>query len=924
MWKERVCFIFFLYVSFLQLKGQSYSELEYQTLDIKDGLSHSSINALHKDKTGFVWIGTTTGLCRFDGIEIKQYKELDSHLVNTINEDINGNLYVGTDKGLYEIRPLINEVEKKEFEDADISFINTIVATVDNHLLIGTDKGLFYIRSNSAERILIDNNILSLYNKVNLIIRDNQPDCYWIATSKGLVLFHLQTREVTLFDEQTNPIYGKNILALNKIGNNVFIGTENQGLFKLDINSRNCIPFAKFNSKYIKDIKNIGQDTLCIATNGNGIEFVSVLNEKVIDEVKTNNSSYSIPSNTINCLLIEDGQLFLGTPANGLSYSISNKKMFGIYSLLPQFNTKGMRVRSFWIGKHFKLIGTRNGFYYVNEKEKEIRKYTKQNSGLESDIILFIHPFGDDSLIGTFGGGLSKFTNKNKQISFLKEHPFFKTNTFSGCVIDEKGNYWISTSKGVCVYNTSTDTYQVFTVSNSALSNDDVISIMQDSKNRIWLGTNDLITVYDPERNLFDSNFLPAEIREQLIRTVCIYEDHDKNIWFSNKNGIIIANEFFTDFKQYRTGFFENNTVTGIIEHNGEFWLSSTKGLCLKTKDEIKVFTLYDGLPGYVFNSKSNIYEDNTLWWGNEEGLVYYSGSNERMPIGKSPVITDLWVDNVQLAIDDEKFEYTNDSLVRIKLPQDSRQIKFSFSSLVYAAPKTQSYEYCVEDIEKNKANKEWKGMSGYNSFILSDLSPGKYLIKVRNNSFPEQILKINLIIYKPQYRILLNVLIVLFMGGLIYSLYSYSLLRKKYKLVKLNQVFSKKDDKYQKSRLEESKVLTLKNALLLLIENEKIYLNPEIKLSDIAKRLNCSAVDLSQLLNLHLNTNFSDFINEYRINEFLKRIQNNDLSKYTLVTLSEKCGFSSQSSFFRAFKRIKGKSPMQYIKDENLNTIDK
>lgn len=347
----------------------------------------------------------------------------------------------------------------------------------------------------------------------------------------------MKTREITLFNEQSNPTYGRNILALNKIGNSVFVGTENQGLFKLDTDSKNCTPFAKFNSKYIKDIKNIGQDTLCIATNGNGIEFISILNERVIYEVKTNNSPYSIPSNTVNCLLIEDSQLFLGIPANGISFSVSNKETFKVYSLLPQFDTKGMRVRSFWIGNDFKLIGTRNGFYYVNEKEKTIKRYTKQDSGLESDIILFIHPFGNDFLIGTFGGGLSKFSSSSKQISFFKEDSFFKTNTFSGCVMDQKGNYWITTSKGVCVYNNSTNSYQVFTVSNSALSNNDIISIMRDSKNRIWLGTNDLITVYDPERNLFDSNFLPTEIEEQLTRTVCFYEDSDKNIWFSNKNG---------------------------------------------------------------------------------------------------------------------------------------------------------------------------------------------------------------------------------------------------------------------------------------------------------------------------------------------------------------------------------------------------
>ncbi|MCB6462725.1 helix-turn-helix domain-containing protein, partial [Phocaeicola dorei] len=59
--------------------------------------------------------------------------------------------------------------------------------------------------------------------------------------------------------------------------------------------------------------------------------------------------------------------------------------------------------------------------------------------------------------------------------------------------------------------------------------------------------------------------------------------------------------------------------------------------------------------------------------------------------------------------------------------------------------------------------------------------------------------------------------------------------------------------------------------------------------------------------------------LNKYRIDEFIKRIQDKSASRYTLVSLSEQCGFSSRTSFFRSFKKFKGMSPAEYIKEHGI-----
>ena len=97
------------------------------------------------------------------------------------------------------------------------------------------------------------------------------------------------------------------------------------------------------------------------------------------------------------------------------------------------------------------------------------------------------------------------------------------------------------------------------------------------------------------------------------------------------------------------------------------------------------------------------------------------------------------------------------------------------------------------------------------------------------------------------------------------------------------------------------------------------MYLNPDLKLQDVANTIGCNAGDLSQVLNLYLNINFTDYINQYRVEEFIIRVQDKSASKYTLAFLSEQCGFTSRTSFFRSFKKLKGKSPAEYIKEKDI-----
>jgi AraC-like DNA-binding protein len=101
---------------------------------------------------------------------------------------------------------------------------------------------------------------------------------------------------------------------------------------------------------------------------------------------------------------------------------------------------------------------------------------------------------------------------------------------------------------------------------------------------------------------------------------------------------------------------------------------------------------------------------------------------------------------------------------------------------------------------------------------------------------------------------------------------------------------------------------------LINLVEDEKLYLNSELKYSEVASRLGISARYLTEVLSRELGKSFSDFVNEYRVKEVQQRIQNNETKDLTLYAIALDSGFNSKSSFNRVFKKHTGCTPSEFV----------
>jgi len=132
-------------------------------------------------------------------------------------------------------------------------------------------------------------------------------------------------------------------------------------------------------------------------------------------------------------------------------------------------------------------------------------------------------------------------------------------------------------------------------------------------------------------------------------------------------------------------------------------------------------------------------------------------------------------------------------------------------------------------------------------------------------------------------------------------------------------------EDKTKKStrlsNLPEEAIEGLKISLIEVLENQKPYKDDALTLGTLAEMMSISDKKLSELINLHLETNFYDLINSYRVSEVKEKISSDQYKNLTLLGMAYDSGFKSKTSFNRVFKQQVGMSPSKY-KSNQANSL--
>ena len=899
-------------------------DLKFNRLTAENGLPYSTANVMLQDDNGFLWIGTHTGLCRYDGINTEIYSEFENRQVRSLEETDGNWLWVGMESGLARINLKTRKMESILCEGKkELQRVSAIHWGKDEKVYIAAIDGLFVYDKGILTHVIADE------GQVFSILENTLTD-YWLLTEKALLNLDTKTGKVTRYawPLKFNPFF---LASLNSYKNILYISAEYNSMLRFDMKNRRFM-----NEFAIEDKKRtypliIDGGQLFVNTTW-GIEVLSCTTNQLQYTIAADDDMKNgLRSNQFYSMYKKGTTLWLGIFSGGIAYSQIENDAFNVYRLPgTDFTTFNRQVRSFCIvSDDIKLIGTRNGLLLVSEKEKRVQTFTTQDyPALLSNSILFIQPFGgDDYLIGTTKG-LVLFSLKKNSFRTFSEENVYKGTQFYSCLSDEEG-IWLATSEKVLYYNMHTNQTDIYLLDTNKYPGCSALSLCFDSRNRLWIGTSDGIFLLDKVTRKIMDTFEGKDKLKNISKAQINNISRSKNgkiFICTDRMGLIVLNERGTEIDIYsEDNILPHNTVYSVYEdEQNVWWIATMKGILRynRVTNKKQLYDLSAGIPGGVCRSFSKD-SQGRYWWANEMGLVVCDPYLlSQAVLCDLPRISSVKVagKRQQLLEDQEQGPVTPAYAKSMVLPAFQNNLELCFSMHTYLGA-LDSYQYILEGFDER-----WKYNIENNCLSYTDLPAGKYLLRVRGQGNSDYETQLEIIVEYPwyvTYGIAAVVVIIVLLG------IGWKYWRRKVAIVGMKQdaddeLLNAAAYRPKTPRSSQEKLDRLYEQLIDYFETEKPYLNKQLKSADIAAALSCSISSLSECLSFKLNTNFSDFVAHYRVEAFVQKQKQEDISLYTLMSIAESCGFNSKSSFFRLFKKQMGCTPLEYIQKQEYDRVSK
>ena len=610
--------------------GYEFKHYKHDKYD-KNSIANNYIVDIIEDKNGYIWVSTIGGLSRInpDKDEIKNYYskedsgnlsnsnlwqilctkdnrliastidglnvydknkdkftrilykegELPSQYIYSLEEDINGHIWVGTDNGLVELDKDLNIV--KSYQDAigDSDVYNVYDDSKGNIWVCTLDNGLFKINldDNSVENYKNNNSKISIpSNNVRDIISDSEGKL-WIATDKGLCTFDYEREEFITYNKksyQSNSLIDDEIFCLLKDSSGlIWIGTysgisrfnpnSNFTHFKLDPYEDNSISGNVIHGIYEDDDK-----TLWIGTNESG---VNIINGESIKHLNKENSN--IVSDLIEDITGFKNYIFIGTN-EGLSVLVKNDKTAKNYTITNYTTKDGLpsnKIRSLFIdSKGYLWIGTNKGLAILDTNNKIIDiTYILDEMGVSDKFIRAVYEDSKGNYyIGCFlEGGLIKINPNTKEYKIYKnienDDSSISNNSIRYINEDLYGNILVGTSHGINILNLSTDKFNHYT-EKDGLINNTIYGILVDKNNGIWMSTNAGISKLSTEDATFKNFTITDGLQSNEFNGRACFKSKDGNMYFGGINGFNVFNS-----QDIELSTFEPKVIFDNFEING-------------------------------------------------------------------------------------------------------------------------------------------------------------------------------------------------------------------------------------------------------------------------------------------------------------------------------------------------------------------
>ena len=615
-----------------------------------DGLPSYAVYKTFKDSHGMIWFGTFNGICRFNGRTITTFTTDVPQFLNATTDIIetpNGEILCSTRQGLYLVNPYKQTCTRV---CPEIGFANKLWKKGDS-ILVASINGLWiYGKDRQAEAIKISHNVISKGNVINDIEGDGKNGAWLCASNR---IMHLDFTDNSLVTYQLDKrLATGNLRNLRRIGDKLYIGTQNDGLLLFDITTKTTRKYIDVGT-VISNLQIDGQNRLYVATDGNGAYIIDTEKDSIIRSFRTNSHDFPLPSNGIYTFQhdAELGIYWFGFAQHGLCYNYHQRPLFQVYRY-KHFDTRNLLVRSFRIHGKDIAIGTHEGLYFISEERDTILYFPPKELG--GSIVTNIQYFAGHFVIATFERGLSTLNPQTFELKRLDQSEMLGNGNFSRLMPWRDEQLVACGTNGIFMLDTTFHVTKHFHTKNSELPSSFICDFLFDLTGKGWIGTSDKLALYDPQTQIIQSQGFPEH-----------FFDNEPHLTFSLcRNGDILA---VSDYAAYRSksdlsgyttlDLYERTKADNIVfikeNRRGQYWVGTNKGLFLFEKNlkDFRQFNENDNLPSLKFN-RNEIQEtpDGTFWFASTKGLVYLPKGKQALltlPAKGRVILDDIYIDNL-------------------------------------------------------------------------------------------------------------------------------------------------------------------------------------------------------------------------------------------------------------------------------------
>jgi ligand-binding sensor domain-containing protein/two-component sensor histidine kinase len=728
-----------------------------------NGLPSKNITAITVSKFGYIWIGTSAGLCRFDGYTFTPISDnrLQSEKITCLREDDRGRLWIGTLNGLFVFDELSGKLksyfQQKNREDF---FKNNVVYNItsgaDGTMLVahGSGKISRFSKELSLEELFqlpFKNGSIRIITSIletdgNIWFVENKTKVRKLTPSGNL----LNNYEINLNPEQILP-FEKNLIVPNAWGN-LYVVKKHTGEFV------NHIGIDSLNKLHTKvSFSTIKNNLLCVAYLDGAFITLDLTTGKIVDYTE------------IVRPFIKGALWFIERDKNGIFWIGTN---LGLLKFIPPGECF---TKSLWNrpdtdpAQLFSLRGIaedKNGNIYIGgykglfskDNNGGIQERTVNHKGRKADYAWYpfvILPDDSNLYIGTEVRGFYRYNLLTKTAHFepsLETQEKMGISAVYALLKDANDSIWMGTSIGLFVYEKNKKRIHAFDWKNKALNtiNLDISCIVRHNDRSFWVGTRtNGFLLCDKQRGLLKHI---SGVNGNLNYVNALYREGDSIILVGTRGkGLGIYNIISeTQTMLTKKDGLADNTIASIQkDRSGCFWISTFNGLSrldLKTKT-INNFYSEDGLTDNEFNTGSSLLaNDGNIYFGGINGLNSFV-PEKLQSIKKKPPRIFLIRWN---SLNDSSKKTAIIHPEKIQLRHDEKFFTASFALDNFSNTLLNTFEYRLN-------SSEWISLGNINHLRFDALNGGNYRIEIRgktpDNVLSENTLELTIDITIPFYR---------------------------------------------------------------------------------------------------------------------------------------------------------------------------